>query len=204
MAHPNSSQREWTFFYFLSQLYIHNIFQSSKNKSDRFTLRCKNTKFLNTKSDPSSHMSFYFFASTIALQRHNKQLLMSLKPRFDTFVTFQTHHGPNLICILRTRSEVAGCLMYYSISQQHNSVAFYQERRKFYFHNAVFFFFDRLYVVHSFNSARYAQDVNTRFSHYRVAPGDRIRRPEQLNWKTRLDAAVAMRVYSISAGRTLH
>ena len=50
--------------------------------------------------------------------------------------------------------------MYYSNSQQHNSVPFYQERRKFFLQNAVFFC-DRLYVVHNFNSARYAQDVNT-------------------------------------------
>ena len=32
-------------------------------------------------------------------------------------------------------------------------------------------FFEALFIVY------------TRFSHYRVAPGDRIRRPEQPNWK---------------------
>ena len=43
--------------------------------------------------------------------------------------------------------------------------------------------------------------------HFRITaiwPGDRIRRPEHPTENTRLDATVAMRVYSISAGRTLH
>ena len=44
--------------------------------------------------------------------------------------------------------------------------------------------------------------------HFRITaiwPGDRIRRPDpNTQLKTRLDAAVAMRVYSRSAGRTLH
>ena len=42
--------------------------------------------------------------------------------------------------------------------------------------------------------------------HFRIIliwPGDRIRRPEH-QLKTRLDAVVAMRVYSISVGRTSH
>ena len=53
-------------------------------------------------------------------------------------------------------------------------------------------------------NAYFTEQRYTRFSHYRVA--GRVTEFADPNnpTETRLDAAVAMRVYSISAGRTLH
>ena len=57
------------------------------------------------------------------------------------------------------------------------------------------------------HQGRYILHFPRFIDHFRITaiwPGDRIRRPEHPTENEVLDAAVAMRVYSISAGRTLH
>ena len=58
------------------------------------------------------------------------------------------------------------------------------EKQHTWLHRQTLIGYEAMYVVFHSNFAAYIVCRRyTRFSHYRVAPGDRIRRPEQPNWK---------------------